>query len=374
MEGDGEMIVMDLKMDNFLSFNNFHMNMSYPKKIINSCIDSEFLKERVNFRYKKVNIIMGGNATGKTSVGRILMSIFNFIYKDRIEGLFEKICDDTKTAKFSIDFIVSDYILYRVRVEISPKQSEQYNSTDVKLRVESVAISKADSYESCIEKFDDKPLEKETTQYIDELKKIEPLTWFFTYTDSEKQFDGEYENYTAILNNTLKALDPSIIKVEKLEEVENTYVIRMKNQSIVIQDGEIVKDNILSSGTQAGINIAYMVSAIKEGGYSFYYCDEQFSYIHSDIEKAFLSIMIDSIPPDGQLFFTTHNLDVLDLLLPKHSFNFLKKDDDDINEPIKIVNASKYLKRNTDSLRNAVDNDLFAISPNVELINEIVEL
>ena len=28
------MIVMDLKIDNFFAFNNFHINMSYPKKIV----------------------------------------------------------------------------------------------------------------------------------------------------------------------------------------------------------------------------------------------------------------------------------------------------------------------------------------------------
>ena len=47
---------------------------------------------------------------------------------------------------------------------------------------------------------------------------------------------------------------------------------------------------------------------------------------------------------------------------------------DDIDEPIKIVNASKHLKRNTDSLKNAIDNDLFSVSPNIELISEIVDL
>ena len=29
-----KMIIMDLKIDNFLAFKNFHMNMSYPKKSV----------------------------------------------------------------------------------------------------------------------------------------------------------------------------------------------------------------------------------------------------------------------------------------------------------------------------------------------------
>lgn len=60
----------------------------------------------------------------------------------------------------------------------------------------------------------------------------------------------------------------------------------------------------------------------------------------------------------NQLFFTTDNLDILDLPLCKHSFNFLKKDD----QGISMVNAATYLKKNTDSLRNALDNDLFSVA------------
>ena len=51
------MIVMDVRIDNFYAFKNFHMNMSYPKKIVNSYIEDEYLSERPNFRYKKVNIL-----------------------------------------------------------------------------------------------------------------------------------------------------------------------------------------------------------------------------------------------------------------------------------------------------------------------------
>ena len=50
-----------------------------------------FLTGFTNFRYKKVNILMGANATGKTSFGKMLMNIFHFMDKKqytRIAGLF----------------------------------------------------------------------------------------------------------------------------------------------------------------------------------------------------------------------------------------------------------------------------------------------
>lgn len=73
------MIVMNLKLDNFKAFRNFHLNMSYLKKVVHSTIVDECLKGRTNFRYKKLNILMGGNATGKTSLGRVMADIFAFI-------------------------------------------------------------------------------------------------------------------------------------------------------------------------------------------------------------------------------------------------------------------------------------------------------
>ena len=57
-EGEQIMLIMDIKIDNLYAFKNFHMNMSYPKKIVDSTIPEEYLHDRPNFRYKKLNIIM----------------------------------------------------------------------------------------------------------------------------------------------------------------------------------------------------------------------------------------------------------------------------------------------------------------------------
>ena len=84
--------------------------------------------------------------------------------------------------------------------------------------------------------------------------------------------------------------------------------------------------------------------------------------------------MISLLKPNSQLFFTTHNLDILDLSLPKHSFNFLKKEMLEYDQIISVINAADYLKKSTDSLRNAVDNDLFSVSPNLDLLYEIEDL
>ena len=55
--------------------------------------------------------------------------------------------------------------------------------------------------------------------------------------------------------------------------------------------------------------------------------------------------------------------------LPRHSFCFLKK-----NKNIEVVDPSKYLKKNNQSLKNAVKNDLFDIAPDINFIDEILKV
>lgn len=370
------MIVMDLKVDNFYAFKNFHINMSYPKKILGSNIQNEYLKDRPNFRYKKVNIIMGSNASGKTSIGKMLMQIFNFIDKKDLERITGMICDKSKMASFSIDLVSEDNVLFRLETLIILNENQEKKSSKISVRVKSVKINKNDSYEKCIQRLPETaPFNEEN--YVLELEKISnSFGWLFSYpTDNLKVIcKNEDKNYLEILNHTLRALDPAIINVKKIKDVDGSYVIKTKYQDLIVQDGQVIKDSLLSSGTKAGLDIAYMISAIKNGIHEFYYCDEKFSYVHSDIEKAFISVMINSLMDNDQIFITTHNADVLDLELPKHSYVFLKKDIYDIEQPIKCINPSDYLKRNTDSLRNAVDNDLFSVAPSLELIYDIYEL
>ena len=84
--------------------------------------------------------------------------------------------------------------------------------------------------------------------------------------------------------------------------------------------------------------------------------------------------MIDSMGSNSQMFFTTHNTDMLDLNLPKHSFTFLTKDANNDSCPINCISASSFLKKSSDSLKNAVENDLFCTAPSVDLIYDIAEL
>lgn len=71
---------------------------------------------------------------------------------------------------------------------------------------------------------------------------------------------------------------------------------------------------------------------------------------------------------NGQLFFTTHNLNLLEMDLPVHSFTFLRKD-----STIEPIYPKDLIKKNDISLRNAVRNDVFNMAPDIGKILSLEE-
>ena len=329
------MIVMNIEMDNFMSFNNFAMNLSYPKKIVNSSIENEFLTGFTNFRYKKVNILMGANATGKTSFGKMLMNIFHFMDKKQYTRIAGLISDKTKEAAFCIDFVANMKYLFRVNTVISPpEEGQKLTGENIDVSVRSVEIQKKDSYESCLKRLLETK-QKKYDNYIEELEKVTGLSWTFAYPEDDSAVElfsapKDSGTFIRILDFILRALDPSIVAVDRLSEVEGAYAIRTKNNVAIIQDGQI--------------------------------------------EKALLSVMIELLGADTQLFFTTHNTDILDMQLPKHSYTFMKKEVYGEDSKIECINAGEILKRSTDSLKSAVENDLFSSAPAMDLIYDILDI
>lgn len=363
------MIVMNLELDNMFGFEDFSINFSYPKKIVNSTISGEFLPAKTNFRYKKVNILFGNNASGKTSMGKALMHIFNFIMRRNPKRLIETIREKSSPACFSIDFLINEDFLYRVVCNMVPILKNGKKSVSTTADVYKANIAKKDSYESCVKKFK-KTNDEEEAKSLESLKFIEEFGWFFTFPDADSTdiiFDEEVLSLSA-LKCVLKALDCSITDVEKLDEVENSFIIRSTNGDVIIQNEKVV-DDILSSGTRMGIDISYVISSICAGKHGFFYCDEKFSFIQTDIEQFLLSIMIEKLKPLDQLFFTSHNLDLLEMNLPIHAFTFLRKD-----PKIKAVYPESIIKKNDVSLRNAFINDVFDIAPDLSELWRLEEV
>ena len=372
------MVVLNIYLDNLLLFRDFTLSLSYPKKIVRSTIPEEHLEGRENFRYKKFLVLMGANATGKTALGKVLMSVFNFISKKESAVITDLIEERNKTASFTLDVAGPEHVLYRISAVFSALEhvNDEYSSTDINVSVRSEKIGKQDSYNSCLKRL----LAKENNEhksYVMELEKLPPLSWKFEFpfaSEGKQRAVHPYnkEIYSRFLEKTLKALDPRIMRVREVSEIEDAYAVMYPNRVEIIKNGLVMSPDKLSSGTLEGIGIADMLSAMKLKLCDFYYCDEKFSHIHSEVEKAFISLMIDYLGPNQQMIVTTHNSDVLDMDLPKNSYVFMRRNDFD--ETISCVYASYYLKKSTDSLKNAVENDLFSTAPNVDRIYDLSSL
>ena len=371
------MIIMRVKINNFLLFNDFDICMSYPKKIVGSGIRDEFLSGRPNFRYKKLVVLTGANATGKTALGRILMRVFNFIDRKEYSHITSIVEDTSKEATFEMDFVPADAELFRVRIRVAPKTGDSYTSSAISVSVKRCNILKTDNYEKCSARLDS-IAEDAGSDYIRELEKIPRLSWMFQFTGaSERKVRGSGQPfdrtaYAKHLYNVLSCLDPRITAVDSSEEEDSTFFVRLPNKNVVISNGRVVSDGILSSGTLEGVGIAEIIASMKNHLYGFYYCDEKFSHVHSETEKAFLSGMAGLIGENEQLFFTTHNAEVLDMNLPFHSFAFLRRDKYDGNK-ISCVFASEMIKKNNVSLKAAVENDVFSSAPDISAVFDIFD-
>ena len=361
-----DMIIMDVKLNHVYGFDDFHINFTYPRKLKDkpemSLIGIEALDGRERFRYKRAVILMGANATGKTSLGKALLRIFNSI-KTGNEALLHDLDGEGAPAEFQVDFVNEGYTLHRfVGIVYGENVSIRYFSSE---------ISEMDSYEMAA----DKLVERHIDGSFKKLKEcIGPLEFRFAYPEIETSLRVAEVNKDALLK-TLRAvigtLDPTLTDVSIAKDLKDSFVIRRRGKEIIIQEGKLLNRELLSSGTAEGIDVAVFLASMLSKENCFYYCDEHFSYIQSDIEKNIFGLMVERLGRNEQLIFTTHNTDMLNLNLPNHTFAFMKKEIEDGKYKVTVSFASDFLKRNTDSVKCAMENDVFGSLPDTSLLDDL---
>ena len=358
------MIIMDVKLNHVYGFDDFHVCLTYPRKLSVSLIGSEALEGRSRFRYKKAVILMGSNATGKTSLGRALLKIFSAI-KESNEAILRDLYEGDSPAEFQVDFVNEGYTLHRLNGLV--------DGENVSIRYYAAEIAEMDSYEMTVEKLVERT--EEVGGSFKQLKTmIGPLEFRFAYPEIEtslRMADVKKTELLKTLRAVIGTLDPTLTDVSIAKDLKNSFVIRRRGKEIIIQEGKLLNRELLSSGTAEGIDVAVFLASMGAGTNGFYYCDEHFSYIQSDIEKRIFGLMVERLGLNEQLIFTTHNSDMLNLNLPKHTFAFMKKEIEDGEYKVSVTFASDYLKRNTDSVKCAMENDVFGSLPDDSLLDEL---
>ena len=236
------MVVMNLSLKNIYGFTDFEINFSYPKKIVNSLIEDEHLPGRPFFRYKKAVILMGANATGKTSLGKSLLRMFKFLGSGNTALLFEMV--PAKTAgHFTIDFVNEGYTLHRVSAVIDAANDS------IVLSHAQTEIGERDTYEKCAARLADGLLvidyEPKTLKRV-----FGELNYRFAYPEIETSLkiqDIDKKTLLRTLKAVIGTLDPTLTDVSESKDLRDSFIIRRKGAEIIIQDGKLLNKEILSS-------------------------------------------------------------------------------------------------------------------------------
>lgn len=366
------MALLRLDLDNVLCFHGFSTDFSYPKKLVNSSLEGEFFARFPKIRYRKVNIIVGSNASGKTSLGRAIWHIFRFLHDKEASNIYSLISQRDKRCSILMDCAFNTGAFFRVEIK------KEVDNDDLLVRLRRLQAETDDTYESLVAKLDDaKPFESH-------VKALDQLSFGgrnFSFPSIEYGFDlisckyeeKEKEEFCGVYKDVLTTMDSSIKDVFPSKEIPDSFVVVFydKDAVAVTHGTKLSSIRRLSSGTKYAINIAGVIYSIKKHENGFYFVDEQFSYVNSDIEIACLTKMISLLDDGEQLFFTSHNAELLALPLPNHSFNFVHKEIGEGEDRIVWINAASLEKRNNVNIKNLYDNDFFGVSPDVNKILNI---
>lgn len=376
------MIFLKVTIDNFYMFKDTTLDLTYKKKLPSSTIEHEYLEGVKSFNYKRVCIISGANASGKTALSKMMCNINNFLIgrdlgQDSIQ-LSEKICNKDKSAKFYVEFITPDDLYFhQIEVVFDSKGIVKESYFGVK-------ILENDSYGSARKKLNKLVLKQngfifnrnddkfnygliepgyKSVSYTKGKLKIIP-NWSYLISENTKninQVNMELHLSTALMFDILHTFDSSIVQVQSINESnKQSYIVKFKNKDeAFIVDGEIENPQRLSRGTVEALELVGFIQRILESTSGTFFLDEKLAYSHSEIEQVIITLLISRLGKGAQFFYTTHNYDILDLNLPSHSYVFLKKVKfTEIIHPEKIGH-----NQNDRKLLNYVKNDVFGTLP-----------
>lgn len=389
------MIITDVKINNLYCFDDFYVDFSYPRKVNSSTIDYEFLEERPNFNIKRFCVIMGSNSSGKTSFGKVLCGIENFIVKKEITDLLKKgICDKTKNASFEVKFVTPyDLKFHSLYLE--------FNSDSVfpikELTYKAVHILQNDSILSCKKRINaiSQDTRSKKAIYISSVKysilnaydcfcklKFKAEDWNFKLGNNNKEpelCDKVFYPSRDLIEKILKSYDPSVNNVATFtastKGTVEEYSVKFENGDSVRlnKNGEVLPEYLarLSKGTSDALHfISFIAHILEQDSESCtYYLDDLLSSNSSEIEIDLINLMLSKLKNNSQLFYTTHNNEVLNLNIPSHSFLFLSKKGNYVEayQPEKMS-----FNKNDRTLFSYVKNNMFGTVPDTDRILEIL--
>lgn len=406
------MLITGFSFQNLYSFEDFTVDLTYPRPLKFTTIEHEYLSFAPRFKVKRVCIISGGNATGKTSLGKLLCAATNFI-AGRNNGMsYIKVRDPKIDATLRLEFVIPRNRTFHEAIlsfRLSENQLDKELGTEL-IRIEHRVINIRENdtpttarnrlaKANCnFESLENSP-EINLTKYLN--NKIWPeggdisinqLLWKYIFYETSEPTDKRLADLEFvdldIASKILKAFDPTILEIKELiaREEQNksnenpktqAYKIEFSNGNhITLDSGKFTNPDgykRLSKGTFEALSIIDFIETIihfkKHDASATLFLDERMAHVHTQLETAMLNVMIQKLGETSQLFYTTHNADLLEMEVPIHSHLFLKRND---NYLVEAAQPETSFKKNDRKVSQYVKNDIFGTCPDTSLIDEIV--
>ncbi len=368
-------------------FKDTTLDLTYAKKLVNTSIEGEYLEKVKGFNYKKICIISGANASGKTALSKMMCNINNYLIGRDLNqsniNISDKICNKKLPAKIYVEFVTPENLIFhQLEVLFDDKGilTEKYNK---------INLLKSDSYNKVKKRLLQKN-KKETAFTYDRNDKtnnydlVEPgfksvafikgklkifPGWFYLFADynNRNKINIETKKSISLMKTILQTFDNSIVNVKQIKESkDNAVLVKFHNkEEIFIIDGEVQRPNRFSRGTIEALELVEFLHRVlnsSDSSSETFFLDEKLAYSHSEIEQMIITLIISKLGRHSQFFYTTHNYDILDLNLPSHSYAFVKKE-----KYTQIINPEKLgHNKNDRHLLNYVKNDVFGTLPDTE--------
>lgn len=390
------MNILSLQCHNVFMFRNFHIDFTYPRKTNYAVSNNDRLFPGSKINVRKKILILGGNASGKTTFGKLLCAITNYIIGREVNihtlNLHETLYDKEKNGSFEIDFAIND-MAYRVRSVFNSKGIIEETFKRVK-------IFKSYNIQTLKSKLDIAPYWLTYTNKdistsaasavlcskVLKMPEHENIALMLTHNVGFHYFFSNFASYSQdavlsapikLLNDILPNIDNSIEKVAALSikgdtRSTNSYVILFKNgDQLTVPDGNVLKADTfrLSHGTYEVLSFLNILEEIRARKNDIIFIDEQLAHLHAELE-AYLIMKAFLMPHDSQLFFTSHNNELLDLNVPNHTFLLFKRNNDGFNSSLYV---SESLTKNDRSVRNYYENDYFGVLPDYSMLDVYFE-
>lgn len=386
------MVILRVACDNLYMFKNFELDFTYSRKVHHPLSQDDELFEGSRIKVRKNLIVMGANAAGKTTFGKLLCLILNFIRGNNLDDQYFSLhkiqYDKSRDASFEIEFVVNGvaYLLKASFRDFNLQQEQVFRQKIYPTYSIQKLRNKLNS--SCpIETFDADAKEMnigfrsfafsaaKPSKFDESVRKLS--FWFMLSEPISNATVYRSEVDVEFLDKILPAIDNSVSNVRRLKlAVENTptnsYQISFKNnETLVVQNGDLKTCGYrLSHGTFESIDFVFSLSVLRKGFASIFYIDERLSHMHPELEIYLARQAFLQKPKDAQLFFTTHDTELFDLNAPNTSYVIFKRNSDGFNEAIFV---SDKLNKNDRNLRNYYENDYFDVIPDYSVLDELFE-